>query len=376
MRIQHIFFLLIILSLASCRGDEYIIQTETDVIAPPEQTAIKGFYVLNEGNMGSNKATLDFFDYTKGTYFRNIYAEANPTVVKELGDVGNDVKIYGGKMYVVVNASNKVEVLDARTVKRIKSISVENGRYMTFANGKAYVSSYTGPIKIDPKAPQGKVLEIDTLSLSVTREAVVGFQPEEMAVVKNKLYVANSGGYRVPDYDRTISVVDLGTFKEIAKYDVAINLNKLKSDANGDLYVTSRGDYYTTASNLFVVDSETGFIKKTFNLPVSDFTIVNDKLYYYSNSYSYNTNSYVKSYGIIDVKTKSVVANKLFDTKYENEIETPYGIMVNPVTGDLYITDAGNYVSTGYIYCFNKNGAFRWRTEGGNIPAHFTLLYK
>ncbi len=60
MRIQSIFFLLIILSLASCRGDEYIIQTETDVIAPPEQTAIKGFYVLNEGNMGSNKATLDF----------------------------------------------------------------------------------------------------------------------------------------------------------------------------------------------------------------------------------------------------------------------------------------------------------------------------
>ncbi len=279
-------------------------------------------------------------------------------------------------MYVVVNASNKVEVLDARTVKRIKSISVENGRYMTFANGKAYVSSYTGPIKIDPKAPQGKVLEIDTLSLSVTREAVVGFQPEEMAVVKNKLYVANSGGYRVPDYDRTISVVDLGTFKEIAKYDIAINLNKLKSDANGDLYVTSRGDYYTAASNLFVVDSETGFIKKTFNLPVSDFTIVNDRLYYYSNSYSYNTNSYVKSYGIIDVKTKSVIANKLFDAKYESEIETPYGIMVNPITGDLYITDAGNYVSTGYIYCFNKNGAFRWRTEGGNIPAHFTLLYK
>ncbi|WP_407482733.1 YncE family protein [Elizabethkingia meningoseptica] len=376
MRIQSIFFLLIILSLASCRGDEYIIQPETDVIAPPEQTAIKGFYVLNEGNMGSNKATLDFFDYTKGTYFRNIYAEANPTVVKELGDVGNDIKIYGGKMYVVVNASNKVEVLDARTVKRIKSISVENGRYMTFANGKAYVSSYTGPIKIDPKAPQGKVLEIDTLSLSVTREVIVGFQPEEMAVVKNKLYVANSGGYRVPDYDRTISVVDLGTFKEIAKYDVAINLNKLKSDVNGDLYVTSRGDYYTTASNLFVVDSETGFIKKTFNLPVSDFTIVNDKLYYYSNSYSYNTNSYVKSYGIIDVKTKSVIANKLFDAKYESEIETPYGIMVNPVTGDLYITDAGNYVSTGYIYCFNKNGVFRWRTEGGNIPAHFTLLYK
>lgn len=27
-------------------------------------------------------------------------------------------------------------------------------------------------------------MEIDTISLSVTREAVVGYQPEEMAVVK------------------------------------------------------------------------------------------------------------------------------------------------------------------------------------------------
>ena len=45
---------------------------------------------------------------------------------------------------------------------------------------------------MDPKAPLGKVMEIDTISLSVTREAIVGYQPEEMAVVKNKLYVANS----------------------------------------------------------------------------------------------------------------------------------------------------------------------------------------
>lgn len=41
-----------------------------------------------------------------------------------------------------------------------------------------------GPISVDPKAPLGKVMEIDTISLSVTREAIVGYQPEEMAVVK------------------------------------------------------------------------------------------------------------------------------------------------------------------------------------------------
>lgn len=289
MKLKNLAFLLLTVFLTSCRGDQYIIQKETEEVTPPQKTEIKGFYLLNEGNMNSNKATLDYFDYAKGTYFRNIYAEANPNVVKELGDVGNDIKIYGNKMYIVVNASNKVEVLDARTVKKIKSITVENGRSLAFANGKAYVSSYAGPISVDPKAPLGKVMEIDTISLSVTREAIVGYQPEEMAVVKNKLYVANSGGYRVPNYDRTVSVIDLANFKETTKYDIAINLNKLKVDANGDLYVTSRGDYQTVSSNLFIVDSQTGAIKKTFNIPVSNFTIVNNKLYYFSNEFSYNT---------------------------------------------------------------------------------------
>jgi hypothetical protein len=107
---------------------------------PSENTAIKGFYVLNEGNMGSNKCTLDFLIIPKEP-ISNIYAEINPNVVKELGDVGNDIKIYGSKVYIVVNVSNKIEVLDAKTAKRIKSIYLQNCRYLTFKDGKAYAAA-------------------------------------------------------------------------------------------------------------------------------------------------------------------------------------------------------------------------------------------
>jgi len=201
--------LFVFVFLVSCRTDEYIIREEQENLAQPENTAIKGFYLLNEGNMGTNKATLDFFDYTTGTYRRNIYGEINPTVIKELGDVGNDIQIYGGKMYAVINVSNKIEVLDAKTVKRIKTIQLENCRYITFKNGKAYASSYAGPVSLDPNAPLGKVAEIDTVSLSIQREVTVGYQPEEMEIIGNQLFVANSGGYKYPNYDRTVSVVDL-----------------------------------------------------------------------------------------------------------------------------------------------------------------------
>lgn len=371
------FLFLTLIALVSCRTDDIIIPMEiVEGLSPVENTAIKGFYVLNEGNMGSNKCTLDFFDYTKGTYFRNIYSEINPNVLKELGDVGNDIKIYGSKLYIVVNVSNTIEVLDAKTTKHIKSIYLQNCRYMTFKDGKAYASSYAGPVDINPLAPKGKVAEIDTLSLTIQRTATVGYQPEEMEVVGNQLFVANSGGYMVPNYDRTVSVIDLNTFTEKKKIDVAINLHRLKKDNYGDLYVSSRGDYYNVPSNLYLVDAATGVIKKDFHIAVSEMTIVNDKLYYYGNEFNYNTHAYVKTFGIIDVKTEQVISNRIMDKEYESIIKTPYGIAVNPITEDIYMTDARNYVSMGFVYCFDKNGHFKWKTEGGNIPAHFAFLYK
>ncbi len=330
----------------ACQQDTYLIEKEEEGVTDPEKTDVVGFYLLNEGKMGSNMATVDYMDFTTGTYNRNIYATVNPTMVKELGDVGNDIKIYGNKLYAVINVSNFIEVMDVRTAKHLGTIPLENGRYITFANGKAYASSYAGPVTIDPKAPLGKVVEIDTINLSVTRQVTVGYQPEELEVVGNNLYVANSGGYRVPEYDKTISVIDLSTFKETKKIDVEVNLHRLKKDADGDLYVTSRGDYYNVPSNLYVLDSKTHQIKKKFDIPVSNFTIVDNKLYYYSNEFSYTTFEYTKTYGVIDTKTEQVINKTLVNDPVINEIETPYGIAVNPQTKDLFLTDVGNYVTS------------------------------
>ena len=129
---------------------------------------------------------LIFYDSTTGKYHRNIYAERNPSVVKELGDVGNDLQIYGDKLYAVINCSNFIEVMDVETAQHLGQINVTNCRYITFNDGKAYVSSYAGPVGIDPNARPGKVVEVDTTSLAVTREVVVGYQPEEMVIKRWK----------------------------------------------------------------------------------------------------------------------------------------------------------------------------------------------
>ena len=215
----------LVAAISACREDELVVPTEYEIIpdTPAPDTKVRGFYLLNEGNMGSNKCTLDYFDYFTGLYSRNLYAEKNPNVIKELGDVGNDIGIYGSKLYVVVNCSHKVEVLDARSGVRIGQIDIPNCRYVRFHRGKAYVSSYVGPVLIDPDAPKGAVYRVDTLSLEVTGRVTVGYQPEEMEILDDYMYVANSGGYRAPNYDNTVSVIQLIDFKQVQQIPVDIN---------------------------------------------------------------------------------------------------------------------------------------------------------
>ena len=90
-----LYIALLLISLSSCREEVTIFLPEHVSVAQPEFTDIEGFYLLCEGNMGWNKATLDYYDYASGDYIRNIFSYANPTVPKEMGDVGNDLGIYG-----------------------------------------------------------------------------------------------------------------------------------------------------------------------------------------------------------------------------------------------------------------------------------------
>lgn len=375
--------------LFSCREDEHIVISEFQRIPDTvdADTEIAGMYLVNEGNMGSNKCTLDYLDFTTSVYLRNIYAERNPTVVKELGDVGNDIQIYGGKLYVVVNCSNKVEVLDARTGIRLTQIEIPNCRYVRFYRGYAYVSSYVSGVLIDPNAPLGAVFKVDTTTLNIVDKVTVGYQPEEMEVLGEYLYVANSGGYRTPYYDNTVSVIELERFKQVKKIVVEINLHRIRKDKYSRLWVSSRGNYNdvdspygTVPSNLFLLEKKVGYndmvVTDTINIPCSNMALHGDSLYLYSHDYDNQTQNSSLTYAIVDIRTKEVVSKNFITDGTEDEIKMPYGINIHPETGDIYVTDAKNYVSTGTLSCYDKTGKRKWRVQTGDIPAHMVFLKK
>ena len=367
-------------SLSACRSDDEDTirhqeeQVDTATVVNPADTAtVKGFFLLNEGNMGSNKCTLDYYDATTGRYVRNIYAEANPGVVQELGDVGNDLQVYDGKLWAVVNCSHFVEVMRLEDARHVTQISIPNCRYITFKDRHAYVSSYAGQVQVDPNARLGYVAKIDIDRMAVVDTCTVGYQPDEMAIVGDRLYVANSGGYRFPDYDRTISVIDLGTFSVVETIDVAINLHRLAVDAQGLLWVSSRGDYFSAPSKTYVVDPRTSEVVDSLDVPNSGMAVSGDSLYIYGAAFSYLNYGWDVAYTIVDTRTRRVVTDRFITDGTEQEIEMPYGMAVNPDTHECYVTDAGNYVSPGMLHCYTPDGRRKWSVRTGDIPAHIAF---
>lgn len=325
-----------------------------------------GLYILNEGNMGSNKATIDFYDIERDSFYRDIYPIVNPSVIKELGDVGNDIQIYGSKLYAVINVSGKVEVMDTQC-RRITQIDIPNCRSLAFANGCAYVTSYAGPVDYgNPEYEQrGYVAKIDTNTLSVIDTCHVGYQPNGIACDGQMLYVANSGGYMAPRYDSTISIISLTTFKEEKRIPVAVNLDQIVYDQKHHaLYVSSLGDYMSRKAELYRIGISDMTIQ-AMGFSCSKMALYGDSIYYYSSDMYSGANTFARF-------STETLCNSPVVIENAKQLRTPYCIYVDQ-TG-LYLTDARDYVTPGVLYRYSHDGHLVSSHRTGDIPGH--ICYK
>ncbi len=336
--------------LTSCRKDEVIYPTIGNDVT--NEVREGGLYVLCEGNMGSNKARLDYMNLKTGTYYSNWYGSQNPKQMKELGDVGNDIQAYGHRLYAVINCSHKVEVMDRKS-RHIGQVDIPNCRYLAFHGDKMYVSAYVGSIADADLL--GSVFEVDTATLSITREVKVGHQPDELCIVDDKLYVVNSGGYLTNRYDSTVSVIDLSSFTQIQQITVGLNPTRIRVDDQNHLWVCCQGNYGTVKPEVVVTDGNT--ILKRIATPCANISVYGSTAYVIDNE-----QKTLKTISTIDYALSS------FTFQILPSFENLYGLLA---TSDaLYLTDAKNYVSSGVLYCYSYDGHEHWRAQTGDIPGH------
>lgn len=343
-----------------------------------------GIYLVNQGNQGSNKARLDFLNFHNGFYIRDVFTEYNPEVVKGLGDTGNDVQVYNGKVFVVVNGSHKVEIMDAYSMKRLAQVDVPNGRFIAFDGNSAYVTSYVSKDKEAFKTQKGALYRIDLDTYKVTGQVTVGYQPEQLVIRDGKAYVANSGGFYASSgvigakYDNTVSVVDLKSMKVEYDIDVAVNLELMLVDAEGTIWVSSRGNYSDVSStlNYLVKKGDKYELGGSVNVPVSSMALAGDKIYVIGSTYT-NTNgtwALTTTYNIVNAKTRELESGSFITDGTESGITTAFTVTVNPGNGDIYVTDAKDYVSSGTLHCYTGSGKHKWSVRTGDIPDRIAFL--
>lgn len=334
-----------------------------------------GIYLVNQGNQGSNKARLDFLNFHNGFYIRDVFTEYNPEVVKGLGDTGNDVQVYKGKVFVVVNGSHKVEIMDAYSMKRLAQVDVPNCRFIAFDGNHAYVTSYVAKDKESLKTQKGALYCIDLDTYKVTGQVTVGYQPEQLVIMDGKAYVANSGGY-VAGYDDTVSVVDLKSLKVEYDIKVAINLGLMLVDAEGTIWVSSQGNFSDVSStlNYLVKKGDKYELGGSVNVPVSSMALAGDKIYVIGSTYTPPAWALTTTYNIVNAKTRKLESGSFITDGTESDIATAFTVTVNPGNGDIYVTDAKDYVSSGTLHCYTGSGKHKWSVRTGDIPARIAFL--
>ena len=346
-------------------------------------------FLLNEGQMGANNASLDVLRVKDKQYINGIWKKMNPGEGPGLGDVANDIGIKNNEVWIVVNNSGYVEIISALDETHIASVNIPTPRCIAFDDDYAYVTSYSGSFIeydsnyaiVNSKNSKGHVYRIDLKTHKLVGSPVeVGYQPEGLAVYDGKLYVANSGGLASqlpPDYayDNKVSVIDTKTFTLERNIEVAINLDRVYYNGKDAIYVTSMGDFYKVHSGLYVIKNNRptkvdAHISKSFMCDDGTlFAIGTESELDYSAKHDYTLSSYR-----IDEEDPTFVKN----TYYNIEIDatTPYAIAI--VDNYLLVADAGDYFNPGSLSLYENidltlTRKKTWTVTTGVCPGHFAI---
>ena len=94
-------FTVLMVCAISCKKEE---------VACNDVPVESGWLVLNEGLFQQNNSTLSYYNTSNQSVTQQTFFNVNN---RGLGDTGNDMVRYGSKIYIAVNVSGTIEVIDA-----------------------------------------------------------------------------------------------------------------------------------------------------------------------------------------------------------------------------------------------------------------------
>ncbi len=312
-------------------------------------TSGEGFFILNEGGFTAGNSSVSYYamnGISTGSSFNNLFLLANGV---PLGDVAQSMTLINGRIYAVINNSNKIVVMNPHDLKVIGTITGFAGPrniVQIDANTAWVTQMYTDQIA---------VIDLNTrtisgyLSVGVTTEAMLLTQGEVLITSQesDKLYTIDAQNPTIIDSSMVI----------------APGGNSMIVDANGKVWVLAYGYWATSApGGLFRVNPLGNIVEASMPMTSFDFAThltanaTGDSLYYV------NFNIYRLSINDLTLPAAPFISGT-------GHAWYTIGIMGN--SNNFFAGDALDYVQSGLLYRFNALGVQTDVDTVGVIPNSF-----
>jgi len=301
-----------------------------------------------EGNFGVGNASLTLYNTATKSITNNLFNTQNNM---PLGDVLQSSALFNGDLYVVVNNSNKVEVIDTATfISKGTITGLTSPRYfLGVSSTKAYVTDlYANAITV-----------VNPSTFQVTGSIATAAWTEQLLLHNNKVYVTQKGTDQ-------ILVIDSNSDLISDSITVGREPNSLVIDAFQNLWVLCSGGVDETHPELVKINTTSNTVTATFS-----FNSINES----PNSLRIDTSGTFLFYLNNDVYKHSISTTNISSTPFISSGNlTYYGLGVSPFNNEIYLADAIDYVQPGRVYRYDAFSNLIDTLAVGFIPQDFTFL--
>ncbi len=323
--------LLAALTLQSCKKDD------KDNITPPSGS---GIYVVNEGTFFAGNGELSFINGSNGAVTNNLFQSVNGFAA---GDIAQSFHLHQGKGYLVMNNSQKIEVVQIPGVTSIATITGFSGpRYMAASGNRGYVTDWNS----------NSVKQVDLDQHTIISSIDVGLLPEQLLLSGNKLFVPNSG-------DSTVSVIDIDSWTLSGTITVGLGPNSIQKDDHGRIWILCSGslgpDYIggtsdDVAGSLWRINASS--LTTELVMPLGQYehalklqtNASGTMLYFLKGLDSYTGDIYSMNADDLTLPSSPSISGSF------------YGLGVDPGSGNVWGAVAPSFTQNGYVLKFGMNG--------------------
>jgi hypothetical protein len=324
----------LLIAFSSCKKDQDLnVETEN----------YKGIFVVNEGGFAKSNGSIGLYKPGEKRYF-DAFKKANGL---PLGDVVQSMSLIGTNYYIVVNNSNKIEVVSQSDLKTVSTISTPSPRYvLDVSYNKAYVSNfYTNSIK---------VLDLNTKSISKSIE--IYHNSDQMALMNKKVYVTT--------FDNKLMVLNSVNDALEDSIATAPGLSKIVNIGASRLAVLCTG--VVDWNNGSVIENGKIQIINLGNLVESSFNLSSGS---YGGSMVYVSNTALLYFSLgNNVIYKMDLSGNVSEFKTLEAGRNVYSLSYNSSNSSIYVTDAGDFNSAGKVIVYDLSGNKTLEFDAGIAP--------